>query len=34
MVKQLSNPQTIEYQDIRRVGYSMIFQTIINKIEE
>ena len=34
MVKQLSNPQTIEYQDIRRVGYSMIFQTIINKISE
>lgn len=34
MIKQLSNPQTIEYQDIRRVGYSMIFQTIINKISE
>lgn len=32
MIKQLSNPQTIEYQDIRRVGYSMIFQTVINKI--
>lgn len=34
MIKQLSNPQTIEYQDIRRVGYSMIFQTVINKVEE
>lgn len=34
MIMQLSNPQTIEYQDIRRVGYSMIFQTIINKISE
>lgn len=34
LIKQLSNPQTIEYQDIRRVGYSMIFQTIINKISE
>lgn len=34
MIKQLSNPQTIEYQDIRRVGYSMIFQTVINKISE
>lgn len=34
MIKQLSNPQTIEYQDIRRVGYSMIFQTIVNKINE
>ena len=34
MIMQLSNPQTIEYQDIRRVGYSMIFQTVINKISE
>lgn len=34
MIKQLSNPQTIEYQDIRRVGYTMIFQTVINKVEE
>lgn len=32
LIKQLSNPQTIEYQDIRRVGYAMIFQTVINKI--
>lgn len=34
MIKQLSNPQTIEYTDIRRVGYTMIFQTVINKISE
>lgn len=34
LMKQLSNPQTIEYQDIRRVGYAMIFQTVINKISE
>lgn len=34
IIKQLSNPQTIEYQDIRRVGYSMIFQAVINKISE
>lgn len=34
LIKQLSNPQTIEYTDIRRVGYTMIFQTIINKVEE
>lgn len=34
IIKQLSNPQTIEYQDIRRVGYSMIFQTTINKLSE
>ena len=34
LIKQLSNPQTIEYTDIRRVGYTMIFQTIVNKISE
>lgn len=34
LIKQLSNPQTIEYQDIRRVGYSMIFQTVVNKVSE
>ena len=32
--KQYSNPQAIEYLDIRRVGYSMIFQCIVNKIGE
>lgn len=30
--KQYSNPQAIEYLDIRRVGYSMIFQCIVSKI--
>lgn len=32
--KQYSNPQAIEYIDIRRVGYSMIFQCIVNKISD
>ena len=31
--KQMSNPQTIVYEDIRRVGYSMIFKCIVNKVE-
>lgn len=30
--KQYSNPQPIEYMDIRRVGYSMIFQCIVNRV--
>ena len=30
--KQYSNPQAIEYMDIRRVGYSMIFKCIVNKV--
>ena len=30
--KQYSNPQAIEYMDIRRVGYSATLQCIINKI--
>lgn len=34
MFKQYSNPQAIEYLDIRRVGYSMIFQCIVNKIND
>lgn len=32
LFKQLSNPQAIVYEDIRRVGYSMILQTIIEEI--
>lgn len=32
--KQYSNPQAIEYLDIRRVGYSMIFQCIVSKISD
>ena len=31
--KQYSNPQAIEYMDIRRVGYSATLQCIINKID-
>lgn len=31
--KQYSNPQAIEYMDIRRVGYSMIFQCIVNRVQ-
>ena len=30
--KQYSNPQAVEYMDIRRVGYSMIFQCIVNRV--
>lgn len=30
--KQYSQPQAIEYMDIRRVGYSMIFQCIVNRV--
>lgn len=30
--KQYSNPQAIEYLEIRRVGYSMIFQCIVNRV--
>lgn len=32
MCQQFSNPQTLEYMDIRRVGYSMTFKCVINKI--
>ena len=34
MIKQFSNFQTIEYIDIRRVGYSSTFQVIVNKVWE
>jgi hypothetical protein len=30
--KQYSNPQATEYMDIRRVGYSMVFQGIVNRV--
>lgn len=30
--KQYSNPQPIEYMDIRRIGYSMVFQCIVNRV--
>lgn len=32
VISQLSNPQSIMYEDIRRIGYTMTLQTIINKI--
>lgn len=32
MFKQFSNPQAVAYEDIRRVGYNMTFQCIVNKI--
>lgn len=32
MFQQQMNPQAIEYQDIRRVGYNMTFKTIVNRI--
>lgn len=32
LFQQLSNPQSIVYEDIRRVGYSMVLRTIIEKI--
>lgn len=32
--KQISNAQSIEYQDIRRIGYSLTLQTIIAKFYE
>ena len=30
--KQYSNPQAIEYMDIRRVGYTATLQCIINQV--
>ena len=32
MVKQVSNPRTIAYEDIRRVSYTMTLQCIVNRI--
>lgn len=32
MIKQFSNPRTIEYSDIRRVSYTMTLQCVINRI--
>lgn len=34
MFKQVTNPQAIMYEDIRRVGYNMTMQCIVNKISE
>lgn len=32
LFQQLSNPQSIVYEDIRRVGYTLTLKTIIEKI--
>lgn len=32
--KQVTNPQSINYQDIRRIGYNLTLQTIITKVYE
>ncbi len=34
MFSQYSNPQAIEYLDIKRVGYSATMKCIVNKIKE
>jgi hypothetical protein len=33
LFKQMSNPTNIMYQDIRRIGYTLTLQTIINKMK-
>ena len=32
VISQISNPQSIAYEDIRRVGYTLTLKTIINEI--
>lgn len=32
MVKQFSNPRTLQYSDIRRVSYTLTLQCILNRI--
>lgn len=32
MIKQFSNPRTIEYMDIRRVSYTLTLQCIVNRV--
>lgn len=32
MFQQISNPQSIMYEDIRRIGYTLILRTLINEI--
>ena len=32
--KQVINPQSINYQDIRRIGYNLTLQTIITRVYE
>lgn len=32
VISQISNPQSIVYEDIRRVGYTLTLKTIINEL--
>lgn len=32
MIKQFSNPRTLEWSDIRRISYTMTLQCIVNRI--
>ena len=32
LIKQFSNPRTLEWEDIRRVSYTMTLQCIVNRI--
>ena len=34
LIKQYSNPRTIQYFDIKRVSYTMTFQCIVNRIDK
>ncbi len=34
LIKQYSNPRTIQYYDIRRVSYIMTIQCIVNRIDK
>lgn len=34
LIKQYSNPRTIQYYDIERVSYTMTFQCIVNRIDK
>lgn len=34
LIKQYSNPRTIQYYDIKRVSYTMTFQCIVNRIDK
>lgn len=34
LIKQYSNPRTIQYYDIRRTSYMMTFQCIVNRIDK
>lgn len=34
LIKQYSNPRTIQYYDIKRASYTMTFQCIVNRIDK